>query len=156
MRKDHSFVLGLLLFLIFVNDLESNPRNVWLKIADCDQSIWKSKQCCCIRATITRWLELGCDWANRRQTGFNDTMCNYSYINIGNGNTKFQYSMQWRQLDTVGTARNLGVHVYILSNLKSAESDVSLRTTELSTKISMVDAIRHKSLIARRIGCSCQ
>jgi len=109
-------VLGPLLFLIFVNDLDSNVRNVLLKFAD-DTKVFGKVNSNVDRLQQQENLNRLHNWANRWQMEFNVTKCVTTHV--GNGNIEFQYSMQGRQLDRVKTAKDL--EICISSNLKSAE-----------------------------------
>jgi len=109
-------VLGPLLFLIFVNDLDSNLRNLLYKFAD-DTKVFGKVNNAADGVRLQEDLNRLCDWANMWQMEFNVAKC--VTMHIGNGNIGFQYSMQGRLLDTVTTARDLGVH--ISSDLKSAD-----------------------------------
>ena len=109
-------VLGPLLFLLFINDLESDVRNIILKFAD-DTKVFGKVNAAADGLQLQEDLNRLCDWANRWQMEFNVAKC--VTMHIGTGNIEFQYSMQGRELDIVAMVRDLGVH--ISSNLKSSE-----------------------------------
>ena len=108
-------VLGPLLFLIFINDLDSNVKNLILKFAD-DTKVVGEVNSVEDERVLQADMNTLCEWVRRWQMEFNVVMC--VVMHVGSGNIKYQYAMQRRCLSTVETVRDLGV--YISSNLESA------------------------------------
>ena len=108
-------VLGPLLFLTFVNDIDSNIRSILFKFAD-NTKVFAKVNSAADRQQLQDVLNKLCDWVETWQMEFNVTKC--VTMHIGHGNNKFRYSMQDRELDKVATTKDLGVR--ISDDLKSA------------------------------------
>jgi len=106
-------VLGPLLFLIFVNDIDSNIRSLLLKFAD-DAKVFEKVNSFADRHQLQD--DKLCDWAETWQMEFNVPKC--VAMHTGHGNSKFRYSMKGRELAAVASTKDLGVH--ISDDLKSA------------------------------------
>jgi len=109
-------VLGPLLFLIFINDLEDGIISVILKFAD-DTKIFRKVTSATDGLRLQQDLNRLCDWADKWQMEFNIAKC--KTMHIGRGSIEYDYSMRGHQLDVVTTEKDLGV--LISSNLKVAE-----------------------------------
>jgi len=109
-------VLGPLLFLIFINDLEYAILSLILKFAD-DTKVFGRVSNSAQRQLLQDDLEKLCAWADSWQMDFNVDKC--KVMHIGSRNKQFSYMMKGHQLDVVTTEKDLGV--FISSNLKVAE-----------------------------------
>ena len=109
-------VLGPVLFLIFINDLEDDIMSMILKFAD-DTKIFRKVTNSSEGLQLQQDLKRLCDWADKWQMEFNTSKC--KTMHIGNGNIEYDYSVKGHQLDAVMTEKDLGV--IISSNLKVAE-----------------------------------
>ena len=109
-------VLGPLLFLIFINDLEFDILSPILKFAD-DTKVFGRVSNSAQRQLLQVDLDKLCEWADSWQMEFNVDKC--KAMHIGSRNKQFSYMMKGHQLDVVTTEKDLGV--FISSNLKVAE-----------------------------------
>ena len=109
-------VLGPLLFLIFISDLEDDIMSTILRFAD-DTKMFRKVTNSAEGLQLQQDLKMLCDWVNKWQMEFNIAKC--KTINIGSGNIAYDYSMKGRQLDVVMTEKDIGV--MISSNLKVAQ-----------------------------------
>jgi len=109
-------VLGPLLFLIFISDLEDDIMSTILRFAD-DTKMFRKVTNSAEGLQLQQDLKRLCDWVNKWQMEFNIAKC--KTINIGSGNIAYDYSMKGRQLDVVMTEKDIGV--MISSNLKVAQ-----------------------------------
>jgi len=101
-------VLGPILFLMFINDLECGLTNPVFKFADDFKLLAKVNN----RQDIDL---LQCDleqlkqWSDAWQVPFNISKC--KVMHIGRTNQKFQYSMGKQKLETVSDQRGLGIQL---------------------------------------------
>jgi len=105
-------VLGPLLFLIFINDLEDDIMNVILKFAD-DIKILRKVTNTTDGLRLQQDLNRLCDWADKWQMEFNIAKC--KTMHTGSGSIEYDYSMEGHPFDVVTTEKDLGV--LISSNL---------------------------------------
>jgi len=95
-------VLGPVLFLIFINDLDNDVRNWILKFAD-DTKIYSclrdSKDCDLLQDD----LDLLCAWSSRWQMQFNVGKC--KVIHIGKKNPIYTYKMNGQKLEEVSVEK---------------------------------------------------
>ena len=101
-------VLGPILFLIFVNDMDSGIVNWILKFAD-DTKIYSSlrdpKDC----DTLQEDLDLLYAWSNEWQMQFNVDKC--KVMHIGKRNPLYTYKMNGSKLEKVTIEKDLSVHI---------------------------------------------
>jgi len=94
----HGSILGPLLFLIFISDLEDDIVSMILKFAD-DTKIFRKMTNSAEGLQLQQDLKRLCDWADKWQMAFNITKC--KTMHIGNGSIEYDYSMKGRQFDVV-------------------------------------------------------
>jgi len=109
-------VLGPLLFLIFINDLDLNLLGTILKFAD-DSKIFGKAITRADRLQLQLDLDALCTWAEDRQMKFNISKC--KVMHTGLRNTNCSYFMNGQLLNSVAEHKDLGV--IISSNLKVAD-----------------------------------
>ena len=99
-------LLGPILFLVFINDMDCSVVNQLFKFADDAKlsSDWD-------RIGLQDDLQSLFDWANEWQMEFNVQKC--KVMHIGNSNKNFKYYMDGNELDLDSTGRErLGVDNY--------------------------------------------
>ena len=106
-------VLGPLLFLIFINDLESGLLSSLLKFAD------DTKVFCQVNGEHDQkqlQADLNCltEWSEKWQMPFNTSKCRV--MHLGRANSKYEYTMGNHTLEVTTEEKDLGV--IISSNLK--------------------------------------
>ena len=118
-------VLGPILFVIFINDLEQDIRaEVVLKFAD-DTKIGQQMRGPEDREILQHSLDKVVSWAGRWGMKFNVSKCHI--LHLGKNNPKYQYTMSGEPLEVTTEERDLGV--LITDNLKvSAQCDKATRT----------------------------
>ena len=109
------FGLGPLLFLIYINDLESGLLSSLLKFADdikvfCQVNGERDREQ--LQADSNRLTE----WSEKWQMPFNTSMCRV--MHLGKANNKFEYTMGNYTLEVTNEEKDLGV---ITSNLKPSK-----------------------------------
>ena len=109
-------VLGPLLFLIFINDLDLGLLNTILKFAD-DTKIFGKVLTPADRLQLQTDLDNLCAWADNWQMTFNVSKC--KVMHIGSRNANYSYSMNKQLLDETTEHKDLGI--IISSNLKAAD-----------------------------------
>ena len=102
----HGSVLGPLLFLIYINDLDNNVVSKLSKFADdtevCHRA-GKPDDVMELQEDINKLVE----WANTWQMNFNVDKC--SMMHIGHNNMQNNYNMSNQQLQTTDQQRDLGI-----------------------------------------------
>ena len=106
-------VLGPILFLIYINDIDSDLCCKISKFAD-DTKIGNKATLPQQRQQIQSDLNKLVEWSERWQMSFNVDKC--KVLHIGNKNTKAKYTMNGTQLKAVDKEKDLGV--IISSDLK--------------------------------------
>ena len=101
-------VLGPILFLIFINDLEYGLTNPVFKFADDSKLVAKVNNSY-DRDLLQRDLEQLKQWSDTWQVPFNTSKC--KVMHIGRTNLEFQYSMGNQNLEAVTDQRDLGVQL---------------------------------------------
>jgi hypothetical protein len=99
-------VLGPLLFLVFINDLDSNIVNRLLKFADDSKLFGKVtcyEECCRLQHDLDNLI----DWADTSLMEFNISKCHV--MHVGKDNARFTYFMKNQQLEVVSVEKDLGV-----------------------------------------------
>ena len=107
--------LGLLLFLIYISDLDHGLKCKVSKFADDTKvatSVIKSEGCIKIQNDLDKLL----GWADKWQMNFNSKKC--KVLHLGYSNKSFNYDMNGDWLESVDQEKDLGV--IISSNLKVA------------------------------------
>ena len=100
-------VLGPLLFLIFINDLEEKAvAELVYKFAD-DTKVAKIVRDENDQAELQRTLDELADWAERWGMSFNVQKC--KVMHVGHANKQYEYSMNATVLETTTEERDLGV-----------------------------------------------
>jgi len=106
-------VLGPVLFLIFINDLENGLYNFVFKFAD-DTKIADIVNSTVDRDLVQRDLEVVEDWSATWQMQFNTAKC--KVMHVGHNNKKYYYLMNGHMLDSVLEERDL--RILITADLK--------------------------------------
>jgi hypothetical protein len=108
-------VLGPLLFLIFINDLdlEASEVSALAKFAD-DTKLGQQIVNDMDRAILQRTLNKLCDWTDKWGMRFNVKKC--KVMHFGRNNPQYEYEMNGEKLETVEEERDIGVA--ITQNLK--------------------------------------
>ena len=109
-------VLGPVLFLIFINDLEATLVNSVLKFAD-DTKLFGKVNNDIDRRSIQNDLYRLIDWSEKWQMPFNTTKC--KVMHLGRSNSQFQYLMNNHTLEAVVEEKDLGL--CITNNLKPSK-----------------------------------
>jgi len=108
-------VLGPVLFLIVINDLDAALVNSILKFAD-DIKLFGKVNNDSDRESIQQDLHRLLDWSDKWQMPFNTYKCRPMVMHIGTRNNNFTYYMGNQSLDVVTDENDLGVS--ISSNLR--------------------------------------
>ena len=129
-------VLGPILFLIFINDLERGIVSPVYKFTD-DIKLLGKVSSAEGRDLLQQDLQHLTDWSAKWQMPFNTAKC--KVMHLGRGNEEFQYFMNGHQLATVTEERDLGVQ--LTSDMKPS------RQCQLaySTASKVLFLIRHSS-----------
>lgn len=101
-------VLGPLLFVIFINDLDCGIENCILKFAD-DTKIFGKVVNEDDKESLQRDLDNLLEWADRWQMQFNVKKC--KVMHMGSKNRGYDYSMNNINLEAVNVEKDLGVSV---------------------------------------------
>lgn len=109
-------VLGPILFLIFINDLECGLRNPVFKFAD-DSKLLARVNNRHDRDILQHDLEQMKQWSDTWQLTFNTAKC--KVMHIGRTNEEFQYNMGNQKLESVSDQRDLGIQ--LTADLKSSK-----------------------------------
>lgn len=115
-------VLGPLLFIIYINDidLETAELNVITKFAD-DTKGAKTVVTDSDRVTLQSVLNKLCEWGNKWGMQFNETKC--KVLHCGKNNPKFSYKMNDVLLASVSEEKDLGL--IIQENLQTSHQCAS-------------------------------
>ena len=106
-------VLGPLLFIIYINDLDDDITSKITKFAD-DTKLCHKANCEQDRLTIQSDLDKLVEWAEKWQMNFNVDKC--TVMHVGTNNQNYNYAMGNQNLAEVNQQRDLGV--LIDKNLK--------------------------------------
>ena len=99
-------VLGPILFLIFINDLETGVMSWILKFAD-DTKIYRSISSDEDRKQLQRDLDTLVAWAKEWLMMFNEKKC--KSMHLGRGNSQHVYTINGHPMENVNMERDLGV-----------------------------------------------
>ena len=109
-------VLGPLLFLIYMNDLEDEISSSVLKFAD-DTKIFRelkgNKDCSILQSDLDKLVS----WSQRWQMEFNVKKC--KVMHVGGQNVKWTYNMKGSSLSVDETEKDLGI--WISSDMKCSD-----------------------------------
>jgi len=106
-------VLGPVLLLIFINDLDKNLCSSVLKFAD-DTKLFSRVDTSEEKDLLHRDLDYLLDWSDTWQMPFNVSKC--QVMHLGKDNQEFEYFMGSHKLEVVKEGRDLGVQ--FVDNLK--------------------------------------
>ena len=101
-------VLGPLLFLIFINDLEDNTSGNVLKFAD-DTKIFRQVRDVQDNFSMQADLDQLVEWADKWQMQFNVSKC--KVMHVGQKNPRSLYTMRNNGLQIVEVEKDLGVKI---------------------------------------------
>ena len=107
-------VLGQILFLIFINDLDSGVMSWILKFAD-DTKIYRKIGTSEDRQILQQDLDRLVRWADEWQMQFNEKKC--KSMHIGKDNTHYSYTMNGHTIESTDQEKDLGV--IISSDMKA-------------------------------------
>ena len=125
-------VLGPLLFLIFINDLDGNLGSSIYKFAD-DTKLFRVVDNSSDSSLLQDDLNRLVDWANFWQMSFNVSKC--KVMHVGSGNCRFEYHMGDVVLDSVDQERDLGV---VVSNSLKPSKQCSLAASKANRMLGMI------------------
>jgi len=108
-------VLGPILFLIFINDLDNGLSSTVLKFAD-DTKLARPVNKCTDGQELQLDLDSVCSWASHWQMKFNVSKC--KVMHYGKGNLGYNYSMEGMPVEEADCEKDLGVT--FTTDLKSA------------------------------------
>jgi len=101
-------VLGPILFLIFINDLDSTLTSFILKFAD-DTKLFGRVNTDMDREVLQRDLYQLLKWSKKWQMPFNTGKC--VVVHFGYSNKQFDYYMDNQKFDVVKEAKDLGITI---------------------------------------------
>ena len=99
-------VLGPVLFLIFINDIDMAVSSNVLKFAD-DTKLYRVVDCQQEGQKLQKDLDGVCEWAEDWKMMFNTEKC--KVIHYGKSSINFKYSMHGKLLEEVTSEKDLGV-----------------------------------------------
>jgi len=106
-------VLGQLLFLIFISDLDLGVLSTIFKFAD-DTKIFLRVMTPADRSQLQKDLDILCEWAGNWKMTFSVKKCNVMHT----GTNNYDYSMNGQSLDRVSEHKDFGIIVSRLATLK--------------------------------------
>jgi hypothetical protein len=111
-------VLGPILFLVFINDLDAATSviQVMKKFAD-DTKLGHTVSSDVERGELQEALDNLCRWADLWGMEFNVKKC--KVMHVGNNNQRFQYTMGGEKLEVTEEERDIGVNM--TSSLKPSQ-----------------------------------
>ena len=101
-------VLGPVLFLIFIDDLEDGIKNMVYTFAD-DTKVLAQVHSDAERTKLQEDLDKLTEWAKNWQMSFNTNKC--KVMHMGWTNQKFTYIMDQQTMDTVDSEKDFGVMI---------------------------------------------
>jgi len=128
-RVPKGSVLGPLLFLVFINDMDDQVEAIiciMRKFAD-DTKLGKTVKDEKDQEEMQEALDKLCDWAEQWGMMFNVSKC--KVMNMGHANPKYEYTMAGQKLETTTEERDIGV--IISANMKpSAQCAKAAQTAQ--------------------------
>lgn len=115
-------VLGPLLFIIYINDLDTGVSSNISKFAD-DTKLGRRIVSNDDKVTLQRELDMLQEWATKWQMDFNTSKC--SVLHIGKHNTESRYALNGSVLRKINSERDLGV--LVSQDLRPREQCISAR-----------------------------
>ena len=132
-------VLGLILFLIFINDMDCGITNQLLKFAD-DAKLFGKVQFELDNKSLQSDLQRLFDWAKEWQMEVNIEKC--KVMHIGKSNKNFKYYMNNKELEMVQEEKDLGV-------LITADLKASSQCVQACNKANRVLGMMHRTMICK-------
>ena len=97
-------ILGPLLFVVYINDLDEKMTSTVLKFADDNNSSSNSQQ------ELQRDLDTAVEWAQTWQMQFNTNKC--TVMHVGHRNERAIYNMGNHRLEEVEGEKDLGLLIH--------------------------------------------
>jgi len=132
-------VLGPLLFIMFINDIDNVVQNSLLKFAD-DTKIFGVIQNKVQHQQLQDDLSNLVDWSKKWQMQFNTSKC--KVLHIGKTNHRYQYVMDNQVLESVKEERDLGVVI-------SDDLKVSANCQDVYSKANRILGMINRSITYR-------
>ncbi len=137
-------VLGPILFLIYINDIDIGINSPISKFAD-DTKIGRPVTDNKDRQNLQNDLDTISKWSEKWQMPFNTSKC--QLLQIGSANKKYTYKMKGNNIESVTQTRDLGV--IISNNLKFSQqcNEVALRANRMLGFIKRNFVFKSKDII---------
>ena len=129
-------VLGPILFLIFINDLDEHLSNRVLKFAD-DTKLYGIVDCELQGRCLQHDIDILGDWALDWKMKFNIEKC--KVLHYGKDSISYKYSLYGQQIAEVSTEKDLGVTF-------SSDLKVGIQCREAYNKASQALGLIHRSI----------
>ena len=139
-------VLGPILFLIYINDLDVGIVSKLSKFAD-DSKLCKSINCDNDRLVLQNDLDNLHEWSQKWQMQFNGEKC--SVIHLGNRTRKYSYNLSNHQLKKSHQERDLGV---IVESSGKFSAQCNMAVNKASATLGIIRRhikYKNKSIISR-------
>ena len=145
-------VLGPLLFIIYINDIDTGISSKISKFAD-DTKICHRAKTEADQDVIQEDIDKLLEWSRKSQMEFHEDKC--TLLHVGIRNSKFNYTIGEQQLTTVQEQRDLGVTVtenlkwnkHIDKSVKKANAVAGLIARNFQSKSEDIILTLHKSLV---------
>ena len=134
-------ILGPLLFIVFIDDLDRGMRSSVLKFAD-DTKLFNRVNGIDDRYVLQRDLELATEWAGKWQMEFNVKKC--KIMHIGPENRQAEYVMGDHTLGTVEEEKDLGVYMHNSLSVRHMCAKAVRRENQMAGYI--YRTVTHKSI----------
>ena len=121
-------VLGPILFLIYINDLDTGIDSMIFKFAD-DTKVLAKVDSVFERDNLQMDLDTLCEWSKKWQMKFNTDKC--KVLHFGRKNKLFDYTMDCQVINSVDTEKDLGI--LITTDLKN--TDQCLNAYKKATRV---------------------
>ena len=139
-------VLGPLLFLIYINDLESGIDNWILKFAD-DTKIFSQITNDNDRKVLQEDLSKLISWSEKWQMLFNNSKC--KVMHVGKSQKQYAYYMNSQQLEEVTQEKDLGI---IISNDLKVSQQCQAATSKATRILGIINrtiVFKHSDILIR-------